>query len=105
MYITIDAKCPKCDAVGDLLLLVPTDRLPPSMGDVVPHSLCQNCQVPVIRIPSAPNKTKASFVDGTKRFSKLREEAALDNVLSETQVTGDRVKIAHEKLKLSEKKT
>lgn len=50
---------------------------------------CPICSTEAERIPSIVKFTKASFIDGNKRFAKLRQEDQVQRVLSEAQAKGD----------------
>lgn len=62
--------------------------------------------VQLTRLVSAPAVVgKAAYLDGTKRFDKLRAQDTLDRALSESQTFDDRRKILIEKDKVQEKKS
>jgi hypothetical protein len=69
---------------------------------------CPTCGSPALRVPSAPNTTRASFLDGTKRFDKLRQQDRVERAISESVAKGDRTeatKLSKELTRVAEKKT
>lgn len=71
-WITIDIRCEKCDLVTDLLI----DR--EEQGGTWE---CPACQGEMRKTLSAPNITRASYVDGVKRkgFQDQKEIARLES--------------------------
>lgn len=69
-WITIDIRCQDCDHVTDIL--IDRDEQGGTWG-------CSECGGPMSKTISAPNITKASYVDGTKRkgFAEHKEIARL----------------------------
>ena len=71
-YLSIDIRCDKCDLVAATLV----DR-----QEIITHKEweCPDCAGTMTRTISAPNITRKSFVDGTKRkgFQDHKEIARL----------------------------
>lgn len=93
-WFTIDVACETegCGYREDLL--VKREEAPP-IGEFA--GFCPNCECPVLRVPSVLNVTRASFVDGTRRFDGLRTQVKLDAALSESQDRKERSEIMREK--------
>lgn len=97
-WLTIDVACETegCNYRSDQLFA--RDAAPP-IGEFA--GFCPHCECPVLRVPSVLNVTRASFVDGTRRFDGLRQQARLDMALSESQDRKERAEILREKDKAS----
>jgi hypothetical protein len=67
--ISWDHRCTACDHITTYL----HDRA--NVLEVVP---CEACGEPAQRFFSAANITKASYVDGTRRFDSIRERRKLE---------------------------
>jgi len=97
-WITIDIRCEECDLVTDIL--IDRDEQGGTWG-------CPDCGGPMSKTLSAPNFTRASYVDGTKRkgFSEHKEIARLESEAAELppQKRGD-IQKAINQLKKVEKK-
>lgn len=75
--------------------------------DLVPRAkrdsqVCPQCGGPSERQVGAPLVLKASFLDGTRRFDRLRAQDVLDRAASEAQTGDDRKRIAVERTKLAD---
>ena len=72
-YLSIDIRCDKCDLVAATLV----DR-----QEIITHKEweCPDCQGTMTRTISAPNITRKSFVDGTKRkgFADMKEAVRVE---------------------------
>ena len=70
-WITIDIRCEECDLVTDIL--IDRDEQGGTWG-------CPDCGGPMSKTLSAPNFTRVSYVDGTKRkgFSEMKEAVKLE---------------------------
>jgi len=99
-WLSIDVYCSNCDEQMDAI--IPRDQVP-EVGAVWEQGNCRRCSGEVVRVVSRPNHTKASFVDGTRRFDQLRTQDRLDAALSEARTTDDKKKIIVEKDKLNHK--
>jgi hypothetical protein len=70
-WITIDIRCEECDLVTDIL--IDRDEQGGTWG-------CPDCGGPMSKTLSAPNFTRASYVDGTKRkgFAEMKEAVKVE---------------------------
>lgn len=99
-FLSIDIQCIGCGRGADVL--VQRDRAP-DVGAVWDGGPCPECGSDIQRVPSRPNPTRASYVDGKRRFDHLRTQDRLDRALSEARTHDDRKKILIEKDKASGK--
>jgi hypothetical protein len=93
MLFAIDVQCQKCGEKFDCLVPRDQSELP---------VLCL-CGGDAVRIISRPNVARRTFVDGKRRFDKLRQQDAVDHAIHEASERGDREsvgKLAVEKEKL-----
>ena len=70
-WISIDIRCEDCDLVTDIL--IDRDEQNGTWG-------CPECSGPMTKTLSAPNITRASYVDGHKRkgFQEMKEAARIE---------------------------
>ncbi len=78
--MTIDVRCEFCDEVS----IITVDR---EKRNDMHH--CPVCDHEARRIWSVPNVTKASYVDGTKRFAGIKERQKLKKDKAAAQARGD----------------
>lgn len=100
MFFAIDLRCRECDEVWDSL--VPKEEAERTDWP------CPACQKAAgFRIPSAPNRTKRTFIDGTKRpgFQKLREQDAIERAMEQTQKPADKFKLVQERERIYQTKS
>ena len=103
MWFSVDLRCqnPDCGWTWDTLL----KKEPGSSPDALLFPCCPQCEgLEVRRAPSAPNHTRASYVDGTKRFGKLKAQDALETAALSARDAADTTRIAKELSTLSTKK-
>lgn len=77
-WFSLDFRCPLCQYEFD-------DIVPRAEVDQPVLCKAPDCAGLAVRIPSKPNPTRKSFLDGTRRFTKLREQDAIDRAISETR--------------------
>lgn len=100
MFFSIDLRCRNCDQVWDSLI--------PKEEKERTDWPCPACGATAgFRIPSAPNNTKRTFIDGTKRpgFQKLREQDAIERAMEQTRAPEDKFKLAQERDRVYSKKS
>lgn len=70
-WITIDIRCADCDLVTDIM--IDRDERSSTWG-------CPECGGPMSKTISAPNFTRKSYVDGTRRkgFAEMKEAVKLE---------------------------
>ena len=85
------------------------DKCETSWEDVVKSNdrdtqICPTCSMEARRQLVAPTVLRASFLEGTQRFQKLREIDRVDTALSEARSFDDRKKLLIEKDKVQTSK-